>query len=250
VTGTPLEINGETYSLVALADISHEKRRRALERIFFHDVINSAGGLEGRILLLDKRAPDALREHVRLLRAGVHHVLEEILAQRDLIAAECNELAVDLQPVQSREVLEKVVHLYDNHPVARQRGLRIDSGSASIDMVTDPRLLTRILGNLIKNALEASRPGDVVTVGCVEAANDVRFRVHNPTHMPPNVQLQVFNRSFSTKGSGRGLGTYSVRLLTERYLEGKASFTTNAESGTTFLVTLPRHGHRFPGVRG
>ena len=57
--------------------------------------------------------------------------------------------------------------------------------------------------------------------------------------MPPEVQLQVFNRSFSTKGNGRGIGTYSIKLLCERYLKGKVSFVSSAEQGTIFKVTLP-----------
>ena len=241
VSGTPLTINGETFSLLALADISHEKRRRALERIFFHDVINSAGGLEGRIRVLDKRAPAELHEQISVLRSSVHHVLEEILAQRDLVAAEGNELAVEPHPLQTGDVLEKELQLYASHPVADKRRLRIAPGCAAVEIETDPRLLRRILGNLIKNALEASQPGQAVTAGCVEEKEGVRFWVHNPTFMPPKVQLQVFNRSFSTKGSGRGLGTYSVKLLAERFLKGKASFTSSEEGGTVFSVTLPRH---------
>lgn len=241
VAGTPLTIDGETFSLVAITDISHEKRRRALERIFFHDVINSAGGLEGRALLINKRAPADIREQVEMLRASVHHVLEEILAQRDLVAAEGNELPVDLRPLNSLEVLEKVLQLYAKHPVAENRDLRIAPESVSLDMTTDPRLLRRVVGNLIKNALEASRPGQTVTAGCVEEGDAIRFWVHNPAFMPPDVQLQVFNRSFSTKGSGRGLGTYSVKLLTERYLKGKAGFTSSQESGTVFFVILPKN---------
>ena len=38
--------------------------------------------------------------------------------------------------------------------------------------------------------------------------------------MPDEVKAQIFERSFSTKGRGRGIGTYSIKLLTERYLEG------------------------------
>ncbi|MBI5820375.1 MAG: HAMP domain-containing histidine kinase [Verrucomicrobia bacterium] len=240
VAGTPLTIHGETYSLVAITDISHEKRRRALERIFFHDVINSAGGLEGRLLMMDKQAPTGFREQIEMLRASVHHVLEEILAQRDLIAAESNELFVDPRPLKSKEILERVLQLYANHPVAEGRGLGIAATSVSQDIVTDSRLLRRILGNMIKNALEASQPGHVVTAGCVEEGDGVRFWVHNATFMPPNIQLQVFNRSFSTKGSGRGLGTYSVKLLTERYLKGQVGFTTSEKDGTTFFVILPK----------
>ena len=50
------------------------------------------------------------------------------------------------------------------------------------------------------------------------------FWVNNPAVMPREVQLQVFKRSFSTKGSGRGIGTYSMRLLVSRYLGGSVDF--------------------------
>lgn len=63
--------------------------------------------------------------------------------------------------------------------------------------------------------------------------------VRNPTVMAHTVQLQVFQRSFSTKGEGRGLGTYSIKLLTERFLKGKASFTSKEGTGTEFRITIP-----------
>jgi len=52
-------------------------------------------------------------------------------------------------------------------------------------------------------------------------------------------QLQVFNRSFSTKGKNRGLGTYGAKLLTERYMGGKISFASHEGEGTTFFLWLP-----------
>jgi sensor histidine kinase regulating citrate/malate metabolism len=62
--------------------------------------------------------------------------------------------------------------------------------------------------------------------------------VNNPTFMPRDVQLQVFKRSFSTKGTGRGIGTYSMRLLASKYLGGEVDFTTSQAEGTTFRVQL------------
>jgi sensor histidine kinase regulating citrate/malate metabolism len=67
----------------------------------------------------------------------------------------------------------------------------------------------------------------------------VIFFVHNDQFMPKEVQLQVFKRSFSTKGKDRGLGTYSIKLLGERYLKGKVWFETDLKNGTTFLISLP-----------
>ena len=72
-----------------------------------------------------------------------------------------------------------------------------------------------------------------------DSTASVEFSVHNPNPMPRNVQLQVFQRSFSTKGSGRGLGTYSMKLLSERYLGGRVSFESNEESGTVFRARYP-----------
>lgn len=57
--------------------------------------------------------------------------------------------------------------------------------------------------------------------------------------MPDEVKLQIFQRSFSTKGRGRGIGTYSIKLFTEKYLEGKVSFTSKEGEGTVFTVELP-----------
>jgi signal transduction histidine kinase len=58
--------------------------------------------------------------------------------------------------------------------------------------------------------------------------------------MPEAVRQQVFQRSFSTKeGQGRGIGTWSVKLLTERYLGGAVAFVSEPGRGTVFSVRLP-----------
>jgi len=73
----------------------------------------------------------------------------------------------------------------------------------------------------------------------------VSFHVWNQGEIPEGIALRVFQRYFSTKhGTGRGLGTYSMKLLGERYLGGRVVFTTEAAAGTTFRCNLPRHWSR------
>jgi sensor histidine kinase regulating citrate/malate metabolism len=105
---------------------------------------------------------------------------------------------------------------------------------------TDKTLLKRVLGNLIKNALEASNEGNTVSLGIEEFDSTIVFSVSNETFMPRDIQLQIFQRSFSTKGKGRGVGTYSVKLLTENYLKGQVTFLSTPEFGTTFYITIPK----------
>jgi signal transduction histidine kinase len=92
---------------------------------------------------------------------------------------------------------------------------------------------------MVKNALEACSPGETVTVGCHKVYDYVRFWVHNRKHIPQKIQLQIFQRSFSTKGSGRGLGTYSMKLLSENFLQGRVSFESTAKDGTIFMGMYP-----------
>lgn len=239
VLATPFELNNERFAILSVADISHEKRRRALERIFFHDVMNLAGGVEGLLEDLRSRAPTELQGDLELSHAAVQELLEEIQAQRDLAAAEREELVVTPAVVNSLGFLRELAGIYQTHPQAEGRRLVVAPDSAAVEFTTDSRLLRRVLGNLTKNALEASRPGQTVTVACHLAGARLRFGVHNPTPMSREAELQVFQRSFSTKGPGRGLGTYSAKLLSERYLGGRVGFATSPTDGTTFFVVLP-----------
>ena len=92
--------------------------------------------------------------------------------------------------------------------------------------------------NMLKNALEASSNNDIITIGCKQTGKRIRFYVHNPKVIDEDVQLQIFQRSFSTKSIDRGLGTYSMKLLGERYLNGKVYFESNESEGTTFNFDL------------
>jgi len=73
----------------------------------------------------------------------------------------------------------------------------------------------------------------------LESQSDrIIFWVKNDQVIPKDVQMQLFTRSYSTKSQDRGIGTYSIRLLTENYLKGKVSFISNEIEGTIFSIVL------------
>ena len=243
VWARPLLVADERFTLVTVMDIRHEKRRAALERIFFHDVLNTAGGIQGIAMMLAEAAPAQCREQEEVLGALQQlseQLVEELAAQRDLVAMEHGDLAVRPARFLSKDLLDAVVQSYRRHPVAAQRLAVVEGDSDNVPVFSDPRLVKRVLGNMVKNALEACPPGGTVTAACHAGAATIRFAVHNPSAMPRDVQLQLFQRSFSTKGPGRGIGTYSMRLLTEHYLSGRMSFSSDAATGTTFVAEFPR----------
>jgi nitrogen-specific signal transduction histidine kinase len=241
VWATPLEYEGARLTFFALSDISDEKRRRILERLFFHDILNTVGSLYGfadlltEIPLEDPHAESIAKSIFQMSK----NVIYEIQAQQELAAAESKDLVPSFEKLNSMQLLERVTQAYASHQTARDKEIVIDKTTVSVDFVSDQNLLKRVIGNMAKNALEASKPGDSITLGCRREDGRICFYVHNPGYMQKSVQLQVFQRSFSTKGVGRGLGTYSIKLLTTRYLGGEVHFDTSPEKGTTFTVSIP-----------
>jgi hypothetical protein len=217
-----------------------------LERIFFHDILNLAGGLQSLATLLAGNSL-SLTEAKDDLCVSASALVQEIRSQQMLLAAEHGQLALNLSRLESREFLLELRQACRNHPVAAGRDIIVAPGAEDFSLVTDRAILTRVMGNLVKNALEASPRGGRITLACRAEARGGVFTCHNPGGMTPEVRLQMFQRSFSTKGRGRGIGTYSVRLLTEKYLGGRVAFTSTADAGTTFQVALPDSPPTAPG---
>jgi hypothetical protein len=133
------------------------------------------------------------------------------------------------------DFLSELCELYGKHSLSKNKIISL-SYKGNPYIKSDRNLLGRIIGNLMKNALEASTADQKVTVS-YENNKEPVFSVHNVTAMEDDVKLQIFKRAFSTKeGRGRGIGTYSVKLLTEHYLKGQVSFISNEVDGTTFII--------------
>lgn len=239
VWATPYCMDGELFSMFVVSDISHEKRREALERIFFHDILNTAGGLLGFAKLLREKDGDQSVRFRDTIQRLAEKLINEIQSQRELIAAENHELGVKPIALNSFDILHGLVLEHGKNEEAGNREIAVAPESMPFTLAADSTLLRRVLGNLIKNAMEAVRPGETVTIGCRLLGDECEFWTHNAGCIPRDVQLQIFQRSFTTKGRGRGLGAYSAKLLTERYLNGVISFTSNKENGTVFRVRLP-----------
>ncbi|HIJ78175.1 MAG: PAS domain-containing sensor histidine kinase [Desulfobulbaceae bacterium] len=241
VKATPLPQHSGELTLLFLSDITQEKRRRALERIFFHDVMNTAGGLAGmsRLLCNQEIPAEKKDKFLAMIQTNSERLSEEITAQRELCAAENNELNLSAAPCSTLCAIKEMALFYGCNDNENSYQIEIDSAAEDTTVITDRHLLNRVLGNMIKNAREAINPEETIRIGCRTLGDTTEFWVHNPGHIQHQDQLRIFRRSFSTKGPDRGLGTYSIKLLGERYLGGKVSFTSSPEKGTTFALRLP-----------
>jgi signal transduction histidine kinase len=247
ITSSPIKLNGDIFYVLSLQDISNEKKLLAIERVFFHDLLNTAGGLNGLLTILKQGAdPEEAGDLIRKSEESSQVILEEIMSYRQLRAAENGDIQVKIEQVTSLEFLISAISRISFHEVGLDKIIEIEDESVNVSFETDRLLFQRVLINLIKNALEATEVNGVVKVSVKELNNKLIFIVRNNGIIPEDVRMQIFQRSFSTKDRNRGIGTYSVKLVTENYLKGKVSFISNEAEGTIFKVEMNKSWHEIP----
>ncbi len=235
---TQITLAGEPVTAFVLQDISSEKRRDVLEKVFMHDLRNVLQGLIGFSELMDT-GDASFASHMIL--ALSNQLNEEVEGQECLMKAERGELDVNYASVDAGAILEQVREVFEHHPSSRGKFLRVLCLSSETRLESDARLLRRVLINMLKNAFEAVAKGETVKLRFEQMDGASIFSVWNPGYIPETVAAQIFQRSFTTKGElGRGIGTYSMRLLGNQYLGGHVDFTTSAVEGTEFFIRIPR----------
>lgn len=239
VTAAPFRFYNNLYTVFTLQDISAEKRKRQLEKIFFHDIMNTASNLNGLSELLHTtQAKGKNKDLLKIINRVSNELIEEIDTQKQITDAEAGDLSLNMKPLSSINILKGVMEQFtDNHKEIAP--ILIDPRSEDISFHSDSCLIRRVLKNMLKNAIEASSTSESVLTGVRVNGGTVLFWVKNAAYMPESIRRQVFQRSYSTKGSGRGFGTYSMKLLGEKYLGGKIYFKSFEKSGTTFFLELP-----------
>jgi K+-sensing histidine kinase KdpD len=239
VRSTPLKFDDYQLTIFVAHDISATKRRDALENVFLHDLNNIITGLGGWSTMLSRR-PDDAPAIARKIADLSSRLNQEVQNQRLLLQAERGELKVAFEAVDISRVMDELAALFAGYALDIIHRLDILHPDRVVVIETSPLLLSRVLANMVKNAFEATRPNQKVQVWFECCEDGPKFVVHNPGVIPEEVALQIFKRSFSTKGSqGRGLGTYSMKLFGEQYLGGQVAFSSREGEGTCFHIKLP-----------
>lgn len=133
-------------------------------------------------------------------------------------------------------------------PDLERRQLRIDvAATDDTAFPADPGQLRQVLLNLLRNAMDASKPGDVITLSATRGTIRIEREVvpvmtlavsDRGTGIPPEVQRRLFDPFFTTKPSGTGLGLSISARIVEAH-GGSLAYQTVPNRGTTFFVHLP-----------
>jgi sensor histidine kinase regulating citrate/malate metabolism len=104
--------------------------------------------------------------------------------------------------------------------------------------------ITRVLGNIIRNAIEIlegyQSPERSIEITIWETADCYQFSIwNNGPPIPGDIKENIFTPGFSTKNSS-GLGLAIVKQLVEE-MRGQISVQSTTDSGTEFRVVIPKN---------
>ena len=113
--------------------------------------------------------------------------------------------------------------------------------------------LTQVMINLIGNALQAMPQGGELTLRTAGDEDEIRLMVSDTgAGIPRDLLAKIFEPFFTTKDMGKGTGMgLAVSYGIVKMHRGNIQVTSNADpaagpTGSTFSVTLPRHGSGAP----
>ena len=122
-----------------------------------------------------------------------------------------------------------------------KEGIRFKSSEVALPS----EALVTIAGNLIDNALDAMN----MQLSDLNRQRELEFGVFTKPGellltvrdtgcgIPDEIKDKIFEKGFSTKGSGRGVGMYHTKQLVES-LGGQITFESEKDIGTSFMVSL------------
>ncbi|HEY8850465.1 MAG TPA: ATP-binding protein [Thermoanaerobaculia bacterium] len=143
--------------------------------------------------------------------------------------------AIHLRHAQLAEILQQAAGLYRDTKPGVTVSVTVDP---EIELLMDPEQIRRALGNLLKNAVEATDAGEI-RVTARRAPHRVVIEVVDPGRGVPDTDKEkLFLPYFSTKGRGTGLGLAIVHRIVNDH-DGRISVHDNHPRGTRFEIELP-----------
>jgi signal transduction histidine kinase len=215
-----------------------------------------------RLLMRDEIGEEKRREYVETISLECDRQIDLVLNLLDLSRIEGGVLQVTHDRVDVGEVISSVVKSVARFAEKRRHELRTERGIGVAPACADPKVLRRVLSNVMENAIKYTPDGGLIIVSAHEAEDEVAITVEDNGRGIPADDMPILFDKFhrgrpaphsaavrnGTTGadfledadmSGVGLGLYLGRNVMEQ-MGGRISVESEVGRGSTFTLHLPR----------
>lgn len=223
------EINEEQNNIMAV--VAHDLR----------SPLNKVKGLTGVMGMtsLSAEQKDINSKSMKVAEQGL-----ELIADIMKLKEYEGELDLTKEELNIKDLLQEIMSNHQSYASRKNINLELKANNNDFIFITDKLLFTRIIDNLISNAVKFSEPSSVVSIE-LELANELRVAIKdNGPGFTKDDLKNVFKRfkKLSARPTGgessSGLGLSIVKTLVEK-LEGTITLASKEGEGSTFMIKLP-----------
>ncbi len=259
-----------SYVLVTIEDIAQTRRIERVQRDFIANISHELRTPLTAVRLLTETLEDAIdtdhekaQEFVEKIEIEIQYLTDLVNELLELSRIESGQVAMQIEPVEAQqlvhEVMARMLPLAQRHRV----NLRTATQDEKTLVAADSRQITRVLVNLVHNAIKFTPSGGMIVIGTVlqPEQNGQRFFVQDTgVGIRAEDLSRIFERFYKTNrarskadfiglgGGGTGLGLAIAQQVVEAH-GGRIIVESTVGEGSIFSFTLPivaRHGSILP----
>ena len=251
--------NEENLFFIVVHDVSERIRAEALRRdvmaMITHDLKTPLMTIVNILHFFDRGVHAKFEEEgtklVKSASRSADRMMVLISDMLDLEKINAGMMELDLEDVALQECF--LAAREDTEELAREKGITINMNETDIALTCDERRISRVLNNLISNAIKFSPRGSAIDISAKLQGNFAYVCVKDRGEgVPEHMQEAIFDRyrqvkaADSAKKGGTGLGLAICKSIVELH-GGKIWVKSEPGEGSEFTFTLPAENASLEG---
>jgi len=235
-----------------------EEMKTNFLRLVTHDLKTPVARIQGLAEMVLRRASKKLDsdekrslEHITLSTEELNHFITSVL---ELTKIESNRVTLNLESKDINDLIESAVDRFETQAHTLHIELKTEL-EPLFPIRFDVSLISKVLHNLIDNAMKYSPKGSSVTIQTREIDDQVEISIIDQgIGISEEEQSHLFTRFFRAKNdtttqvAGTGLGLYLTKYFVEAH-QGSVRVSSVPGQGSTFKIYLPTELDVRPGLK-
>ncbi len=211
-------------------DLSDEEDSEEKIKETSHEIKNQLSVIDVYLSILEKQNGE--NKNINTIKKALSNIQIQLNELK-------NYADVEIKEINLQDLINESVQIFGE--IVKQNGNKIEfinSPSYDINVFADENKLLSVINNIIKNSNEATKNDAIV----IELSTDKNFAILDITNhgdiIPIEYQKTIFEKGFTTKQKGSGIGLYSSRNFIEN-MKGTLELFESTLENTTFRIKLP-----------
>jgi len=214
---------------------------RELARRLAHELKNPLFPLQITVENMQRARQSYPEQFDEVFREGSQTLLAELANLKQIIGRFSDFAkmpAPEMQPVDCNALVAETMKLFEPQLAAARIAARAELDPNLRRVAADAEQMTRVLRNLVLNAIDAMPQGGTLTLRTMALSPGVRLEVSDTGQgLTPEECDRLFTPYYTTKTHGTGLGLAIVQSVVSDH-KGRISVESQPGKGATFRIDL------------